>query len=285
MNTDLRRDVPAPIPTRAGIGLRTPHFREILQTLPDLGWVEAHSENFFGDGGQPLYFLERIRAHYPVSLHGVGLSLGGTDPLDRAHLARLRRLVRRIDPGLVSEHLSWSAVGGRHLNELLPLPYTEEALALVVRRVQQVQDCLGRRILVENISSYLHCEYSTITEPEFIAELVARSGCGILLDVNNAYVSGHNHGFDPRAYLAVLPGDAIGEIHLAGYARSGALLIDTHGAPVSDPVWRLYRDALARFGPRPTLIEWDNDIPSLAVLVEEAAHAARIMEEGDAVAA
>ena len=284
METAFRRAAPNSIPRRAGIGLRTPHYREILATRPDIGWVEVHSENYFCDGGQPLYFLDCIRRDYAVSLHGVGLSLGSVGPLDTEHLARLKRLVARVEPGLVSEHLSWGAVGGRHLNDLLPLPYTEEALTVVCRNVQQTQEALGRRILVENISSYLRFRHSTIPEPEFIAQVVARTGCGLLLDVNNIFVSAANHGFDARAYLAAIPAAAVGEIHLAGHDRSGELLIDTHGTRVAPPVWALYRQTVARLGPVPTLIEWDNDIPPLPVLLNEMQTADRLMEERHAIA-
>lgn len=243
-----------------------------------------HSENYFCDGGLPLHFLERIRQRYPVSLHGVGLSLGSVAALDADHLARLKRLVERIEPGLVSEHLSWSATGGHHLNDLLPLPYTEEALAVVCRNVAHTQEVLGRRILVENISSYLRFRHSTISETEFIAEVVARTGCGLLLDVNNVFVSAANHGFDPRVYLAAIPAAAVEEIHLAGHHRSGELVIDTHGARVAASVWALYRETVMRLGPVPTLIEWDTDIPPLAVLLDEMRSADRLMEERHAIA-
>jgi uncharacterized protein len=280
-----RTPVPAAIPPRAGIGLRACHYREVLERLPNVGWWEVHSENYFGDGGQPLHYLERVRAHYPVSLHGVGLSLGRADELDRSHLGLLRRLVRHIEPGLVSEHLSWGAVGERHLNGLLPLPYTEEALAIVSAHVDQTQDFLGRQILVENVSSYLRYTHSTIPEWEFIAEVVRRTGCGILLDVNNIYVSACNHGFAAGDYLNAIPPATVGEIHLAGFDRLGDLLIDTHGTRVCSEVWNLYRQAVARLGPRPTLIEWDTDIPALAVLEEEAASAQAILEQCHAIPA
>lgn len=284
MDSSFRRAAPSSIPRRAGIGLRTPHYRDILATRPDIGWVEVHSENYFCEGGQPLYFLDRVRRDYAVSLHGVGLSLGSVGPLDTGHLARLKRLVDRVEPGLVSEHLSWSAAGGRHLNDLLPLPYTEEALAVVCRKVQQTQEALGRRILVENISSYLRFRHSTIQEAEFIAQVVARSGCGLLLDVNNVFVSAANHGFDARAFLAAIPAAAVEEIHLAGHDHAEGLLIDTHGTRVAAPVWALYRETVARLGPVPTLIEWDTDIPPLAVLLDEMRHADRLMEARHAVA-
>lgn len=269
----------SPIPARAGIGLRTKHYKDILATRPAIGWLEAHSENYFADGGQPLDYLEAARTHYPLSLHGVGLSLGSVDPVDQAHLTRLKYLVDRFEPGLVSEHISWGSVSGRHVNDLLPLPYTEEALVHMVQRVEQVQDFLGRRILVENVSSYLRFKDSTIPEWEFVAELARRSGCGILLDVNNIHVNAVNHGFDPIRYLEAIPPEAIAEIHLAGFDVEGDCLIDTHGKPVYDEVWSLFREALRRTGPVPALIEWDTDIPALEVLVEEAVKADRIMEE------
>jgi uncharacterized protein (UPF0276 family) len=276
---------PAAIPIRAGIGLRAPHCREIIESRPDIGWVEVHSENYFGDGGQPHHFLERIRADYPLSLHGVGLGLGSAGPLDRDHLLKLARLIRRYDPGLVSEHLCWSTASGRHLNELLPLPYTEEALAHICARIDEAQKILGRQLLIENVSSYLQFRHSTIPEWEFLAEVSRRSGCAILLDVNNIYVNAVNHGFDPLAYLAAVPAAAVQEIHLAGFDDTGPCLIDTHGAPVADQVWSLYSETIARLGPRPTLIEWDTDIPSLAVLLAEAAKTAQVLEEAHAVAA
>jgi uncharacterized protein (UPF0276 family) len=263
-------------PARAGIGLRAPHYRELLDTRPDIGWLEVHSENYFG-GGRPLWFLEQLRTHYPVSLHGVGMSLGAATRLDPEHLSRLKALIDRIEPGLVSEHLSWGAVEGRHLNDLLPLPYTEEALAHVCAHITQVQDCLGRHILIENISSYLRWKHDAIPEWEFVAEVVSRTGCGILLDVNNIHVSAVNHGFDPHTYLAAIPANRVEEIHLAGFEEGEHCLIDTHGRRVAEPVWRLYRETIARLGPRPTLIEWDTDIPALDVLLDEAATAQAIL--------
>lgn len=273
------------IPVRCGIGLRAPHCREIIDCRPAIGWVEVHSENYFGDGGQPHHFLERIRSDYPLSLHGVGLGLGSSDPLDLEHVRKLARLIERYEPGLVSEHLCWSAAGGRHLNDLLPLPYTEEALDYVCGRIDTLQHFLGRQVLIENVSSYLEFHHSTIPEWEFLAEVARRSGCAILLDVNNVYVNAVNHGFDARTYLAAVPADAVQEIHLAGFDASGPCLIDTHGTPVAHEVWSLYREAIARLGPRPTLIEWDTDIPPLDVLIAEAAKAEAILEERHAVAA
>jgi len=277
------------IPPRAGIGLRAAHYRDLLAELPDVGWLEVHSENYFGDGGQPLHYLERARSRYPLSLHGVGLSLGSAQGLDRRHVERLAALVRRVEPDFVSEHLSWGAIPGRHLNDLLPLPYTEEALAVVAANVDAVQHTLGRAILVENISSYLRFRHSTIGEADFLAALAARTGCGILLDVNNIYVSATNHGFAPAAFLGsfldALPADAVREMHLAGFDQAGELFIDTHGTRVAPAVWELYRLALERYGRVPTLIEWDTDLPELAVLLAEAATAESLMEACHAVAA
>jgi uncharacterized protein (UPF0276 family) len=274
-----------PLPPAAGIGLRAPHVAQVDAERPPVAWLEVHSENYYIDGGPALAALERIRRDYPLSLHGVGMSLGSTDPLDRAHLAKLARLVARTEPALVSEHLCWSGVGGRHLNDLLPLPYTEEALAHVCTRVAEVQDALGRELAVENVSSYLAFADATIPEWEFVAAVARRTGCRLLVDVNNIYVNACNHGFDADAYLAAMPPDAIAEIHLAGFEARGDILIDTHGAPVAPAVWALYRRAIERFGPRPTLIEWDTDIPPLATLLREAATAQSMLEARDAVAA
>ena len=282
-------EVSASIPSRAGIGLRAPHYRDVLERLPRIAWLEVHSENYFGAGGRPLHYLERIRAHYPISLHGVGLSLGSTDALDRVHLAKLKALIDRIEPGLVSDHLSWSSVNGCYLNDLLPLPYMEEALRHFCSRVGEVQDYLGREILIENPSTYLEYCASTIPESEFLREVAARAGCKILLDVNNIYVSAVNHGFEARAYLDSIPARFVEEIHLAGFTcndtETGAVLVDTHSKPVADPVWILYARALERYGEVPTLIEWDADLPALDVLLAEAALAQRLMEYRHARAA
>jgi uncharacterized protein (UPF0276 family) len=273
------------LPNSAGIGLRAPHVSHVLAAHPSVPWFEVHSENYFADGGPALAALDRIRADYPVSLHGVGLSLGSTDALDTAHLAKLSRLVDRIDPAQVSEHLCWSSVNGRHFNDLLPLPYTREALDHVCARVSAVQDSLGREILVENVSSYLTFPESTMMECEFVVEVAVRSGCGLLVDVNNIYVNARNHGGDADAYLAAIPPALVAEIHLAGFDASGHCLIDTHGAPVAPEVWALYERALRRFGRVPTLIEWDTHIPEFAVLQSEAATAQSYLEAGLAVAA
>ncbi|HEY3246598.1 MAG TPA: DUF692 domain-containing protein [Phycisphaerae bacterium] len=290
MENVARRPARAELPPRAGIGLRAPHYREVLETRPDIGWIEVHSENYFGRGGQPLHYLERARSHYPLSLHGVGLSLGSADGLRHAHLAQLKALVERFEPSLVSDHLCWGAIGERHLNDLLPLPYTEAALDVVCANVVRAQEFLGREILVESVSSYLQFSDSTIHEWEFVGEVARRTGCGLLLDINNIYVSAVNHGFDALGYLDAIPAHAVREIHLAGFDSNGMCLIDTHGKPVAGPVWNLYGEALTRLGPIPTLIEWDTDLPPLAVLLQEAAKAQEIlnqwtMEATDALAA
>lgn len=266
------------ISPRAGIGLRPPHYQAMLATAPSVSFLEVHSENFFGDGGQPLKYLRRFREDYPISTHGVGLSLGSTDPLDADHLRKLKRLVDAIDPVLVSEHLCWVGVNGRFLNDLLPLPYTQESLEHVVRRVGELQDFLKRPILIENVSSYLEFVDSTIPEWEFVREVASRSGCQILLDVNNIHVNATNHDFDALTYLDAIAPGSVGEIHLAGFQDTGEVLIDTHGAAVSNEVWHLYEHAIARFGAVPTLIEWDTDIPALTVLLGEAEKANRVLE-------
>lgn len=265
------------IPASAGIGLRAQHYRAMLDSRPAVGWLEVHPENYFGDGGASHHYLERIRRDYPLSLHGVGLSLGSVDPLCQGHLAKLKGLMERYAPALVSEHLSWSSVDGCYCNDLLPLPYTEEALQHVATRVAATQEYLGCPLLVENPSRYLRYVDSPIPEWEFLAELIRRTGCRLLLDVNNLYVSACNLGEDPQCYLRGLPYDAVAEIHLAGHTVKQLddciVRIDTHDQPVAAAVWELYEVAIARFGPRPTLIEWDSRLPPLAELVGEAVNA------------
>ena len=257
-----------------GIGLRQPHYRELFERRPALGFVEVHSENFFLDGGASMHTLERARVAYPISLHGVGLSLGSADAFAERHLAKLQRLVERIEPALVSEHLSWGSVAGRHFNDLLPVPLTHEALGVLSARIDRVQTVLKRSILIENISAYVAYRDVDMSETTFLAELARRTGCGLLLDINNLYVNAVNFGLDPMAGWGELAAQTIGEIHLAGHTRTDVGLIDTHGARVCDEVWRLYDAACARFGARPTLIEWDTDLPTLDVLLGEAAIAA-----------
>ena len=268
-----------------GVGFKAEHFEAILDLRPKLGFFEIHAENYMGAGGPPHRRLEAIRALYPLSLHGVGLSIGSPAPLDRAHLARLASVAERYQPALVSEHLAWSTHEGAFFNDLLPLPYTEETLTRVCEHVDVVQSALRRRILVENPSTYVAFAETTMGETDFLCELVRRTGCGLLLDVNNVFVSAANHGFDAYRYLAGFPFAAVGEIHLAGYADDSddaglPLLIDAHDSPVREAVWALYGDALRRLGPTPTLVEWDNDLPQWPTLLGEARRAERAMAAG-----
>ena len=271
--------------SNTGIGLKAQHMAEILETRPRLGFLEIHAENYMGDGGAPHRWLSAIAEHYPLSVHGVGLSLGGDQPLDSGHLEKLARLVEHYEPRLVSEHLAWSVMDGQYLNDLLPIPYDDESLAVVAAHVDQVQDRLGRQILVENPAVYVAFD-STLAEPQFLAELVRRTGCGLLLDVNNVYVSHHNVGLPIQDYLETLPRYAVGEIHLAGHhvrlIGNTEIRIDDHGSAVCAEVWDLYRQAVARFGAVPALIERDSDIPALSVLVAEAETANRIRREEEA---
>lgn len=269
----------------AGIGLRSPHLAEIAHDRPATGFLEIHAENYLA-GSPALQTVERLRQDYEFSIHAVGLSLGSVDGLDEAHLERVASLIERLQPALVSDHLSWSIQGGRYFNDLLPLPYTEEALQAVVRNVDHLQEKLGRQVLVENPSCYLAFAHSTLSEPEFLSELTSRSGCGLLLDANNIVVTAHNLRLDPMAWLGGLPASAIGEYHLAGHAVNDAdgepILIDDHGSRVSDGVWTLFNEIVRRYGPRPTLVEWDTDLPALDVLLGEAERAAQrlAMEAG-----
>ena len=270
------------VPAGAGIGLRFQHHQEVLATRPAIPWLEVHTENYLV-GGASARTLELLRRDYPISLHGVGLGLGNAEGIDMAHLGRIRDVVRRIKPGLVSEHVSWSSVGGAYLADLFPLPMTEEALDIVCRHVALTQDFLERQILIENPSTYLRFEHSTIAEWDFIAAVATRTGCGILCDVNNIFVSASNHGWDASDYLANLPVAAVAEIHLAGHAvrelqQGAVLLIDDHGSRVAPDVWALYEEALTRFGEVPTLVEWDSNVPLLDVLIGEAQQASRYME-------
>lgn len=272
---------PAASLPKAGIGLRFQHHRAFLDERPPVGFVEVHSENYLG-GGPAIRHLNSARREYPVSLHGVGLSLGSAEGLDANHLQRVCALADRIDPLFVSEHISWSVTGGVYLNDLLPLPYTEEALAIFCANVQEMQDTLKRPVLVENPSSYLQFTHSTIPEWEFVAEISKRTGCGLLLDVNNIYVSACNHGFDAGGYLRAMPHSAVREIHLAGHTAKQigdqTLRIDDHGSAVCDEVWTLYGEAIRLLGPVPTLIEWDSRIPPLADIVAEAVKADVIVQ-------
>ncbi len=270
----------SPIADCAGIGLRAPHLAQILEDRPPLGWLEAHAENHLAPG-RSRDALIALAQTYPVGLHAVGLSLGSAEGLDERHLRRVRALVDAVRPVLLSEHLAWSVHDGRFFNDLLPLPYTAESLERVADNVARLQDALGRRVLIENPSTYLRFRHSEMGEAEFLAALVARTGCGLLLDLNNLYVCARNHGFDPAEWLADIPAEAVGEIHLAGHASNWAgelaILIDDHGSAVSDPVWDLFGDFVARHGARPTLIERDTDIPALEVLAAEAARAQAIL--------
>jgi len=269
----------------AGVGLRAKHYPDFLDTRPRVGWIEVHSENYFGEGGRDLNVLRRVRERWPVSLHGVGLGLGSAEGVDEVHVAKLERLVREIDPVLVSEHLCWNAAGGSQWNDLLPLPYTREALVLVGERVSRLQDRLRRRVLLENLSTYVQFDHADMSEGEFVAALARSTGCGVLLDVNNLYVNQINHGTDARATIDAVPAASVAEVHLAGHTRVEQFLVDTHGARVCDEVWALYDYALARLGPVPTLIEWDTDIPELDVLLEEASRAQERLEAISALAA
>ena len=270
------------LPACAGIGLKPQHFREVLDTRPDIGFFEVHAENYMVDGGPFHHYLGRIRQHYPLSLHGVGLSIGGEGALDEAHLARLANLMARYEPATFSEHLAWSSHGENFYNDLLPVPYDRQTLERVCRHIDQVQERLQRRMLLENPSTYLEFESSTMSEPEFLREVLNRTGCGLLLDVNNVHVSCTNHGRDAQAYVDDLPLAAVGEVHLAGFAcdqdAAGApLLIDSHGSPVASEVWGLYSSVVARLGPVATLLERDNNVPSLAALLDEAGQADVVM--------
>ncbi len=273
----------AELPRRIGVGLKPEHFRDVLETRPDLGFFEVHAENYMVDGGPFHHFLGRIREHYALSLHGVGLSIGGEAPLDEAHLARLAALIARYEPASFSEHLAWSSHGQTFLNDLLPLPYDRDTLDRVCNHIDHLQTRLQRRMLLENPSTYLEFEASTLSETQFLSELLQRTGCGLLLDVNNVHVSCTNHGRDPRAYIRELPLQAVAQIHLAGFARdadaAGApLLIDSHASPVDEAVWQLYGELVAAIGSMPTLLERDSNIPALATLLAEAGRAESIMK-------
>ena len=271
------------LPARAGLGLKSQHFQQVLDERPALGFFEVHAENFMVDGGPFHHGLGRIREAYPLSLHGVGLSIGGEAPLDEAHLDALRALIRRYQPAMFSEHLAWSSHGGVFFNDLLPVPYHAASLSRVCAHIAHTQERLQCRMLLENPSTYVEFNSSTMDEAGFLQEVVRRTGCGLLLDLNNAYLSSVNHGRDPRALIAALPLHAVGEIHLAGFARdqdaAGApLLIDSHGTPVDEAVWALYEQVVHSRGPLPTLLERDNDVPALATLLAEAGRADSLLQ-------
>jgi uncharacterized protein (UPF0276 family) len=280
---------PDSIPAAAGIGLRGAYHQAFLDDSPDVAWLEVHSENYMAPDSVAAGALTKIRERYPISLHGVGLSIGSTDPLNDEHLMRLRQLADRIQPGLISEHLSWSSIQGEYLHDLLPLPYTEEALVHFVARVDAVQAALGRTIAIENVSSYLQFSHSTINEPEFLAEVAARSGCAILLDINNVYVSAMNHGFCPNEFIDAIPRNRVAEIHLAGHSEQRfngrTVLVDTHDRAVCSEVWDLFRSTRSTLPDVPVLIEWDANVPELDVLLAEAGTAQEIMEQDHAIAA
>ena len=270
------------LPNCAGLGFKPEHFAAIRQGAASVGFFEGHAENYMCAGGLPHAQLTALRSDYALSLHGVGLSIGAPDRLNRNQVMRLRTLCDRYEPESFSEHLAWSSHGADYLNDLLPLPYTEETLAIVCDHVDEVQEVLGRRMLLENPSTYVLFEQSTIPEVDFLTEIARRSGCGLLLDVNNVFVSATNHRMDARAYLAAFPLEMVGEVHLGGHDAeelpSGPRLIDAHDTPVADPVWALYAEVMARGGPRPTLIEWDNDLPDWPVLLAEAQRAQSILD-------
>ncbi len=261
------------LPLFAGIGLRSPHMREVLDRSPSAGWLEVHAENYMNCGAAAGQ-LERIRSSYTLSIHGVGLSLGSASGIDQNHLDRLKEVCCRFEPAMVSEHLSWSVGDGIYLNDLLPIPHDEEALTIVADNISRTQDALKRPILIENLATYVGFSQSTMDEPEFLAALAKRTGCGLLLDINNVFVSAQNMGFDPEGYIAKLPAAAIGEVHLAGHVENqtpdGPVLIDNHGSLVAYEVWSLYASAIRRIGKRPTLIEWDSALPPLTTLLGEA---------------
>jgi uncharacterized protein (UPF0276 family) len=259
-----------------GVGLRTAHYERVLQAPAQVDWFEVIAENFMVDGGRPLRVLERVRVDYPVVLHGVSLSIGSTDPLDRAYLRRLKLLAERVQPAWLSDHLCWTGAGGRNLHDLLPLPYTEEVVAHVAGRVRQVQEILQRPLLLENISSYLTFASSRMEEAQFVRAVAQAAGCAILLDINNIYVNAVNHGLDPRRYIDCIPPELVVQYHLAGHRDCGAYLLDTHDEPIRPAVWELYQYAVGRLGPASTLIEWDDRLPAFEVLEDAAAHARRL---------
>ena len=249
-----------------GIGLRRPHYSHVVSEHPNVDWFEVVTENFMGQGGRPLQVLEKVRTDYPIVLHGVSMSLGSVDPLSPQYLSRLRELARQFEPAWISDHLCWTGVGGRNLHDLLPLPYTEETVTWVARRIRQVQERLERTILIENVSSYMSFVHSTMSEWEFLGAVAERADCGILLDINNVYVSAFNHGFTPERYIDSVPASRVMQYHLAGHSDHGAYLLDTHDHPVCPAVWSLYERAARRFGPVSALVEWDDDIPEFATL-------------------
>jgi len=264
-----------------GVGLRPPHYHFVLENKPAVGFFEVISENFLIDGGRPLHVLDKVRQDYPISLHGVSMSLGSKDDLNADYLRKLKSLINRVDPLFVSDHLCWTGVHGKQAHDLWPLPYTVETIDWVVGKIQKVQDYLQREIMIENVSTYLEFQDSEMTEWEFLDQVVKKSGCGLLCDINNIYVSCFNHGLNPMDYLKTVPFDRVFEVHLAGPSEQGQYLVDTHDHPVKDEVWNLYSEFIKLAGPRPTLIEWDDNIPEFSVLMEEVEKAERIWEKHD----
>lgn len=273
------------LPNSAGIGLRSPHYQEVANNRPDIGWLEVHSENFFADGGIALHILDIVSKSYPLSFHGVGLSLGSADPLDKNHLNKIKKLIDKYNPAMISEHVSWSSINGIFMNDLLPLPYTEESAKVLIDHIKETQDYLGRQILIENPSSYLDYKSSQMPEWEFMNKVSEESECGILLDINNIFVMANNHGFDSKQYIKEIVKEKVEEIHLAGHAVNEIdgeiLLIDHHGDYVTDKVWDLYKLTIEIMGKKPTLIEWDTDIPGLYILLDEAQKAQKILDNYD----
>ncbi|PLS20355.1 MNIO family bufferin maturase [Neptunicoccus cionae] len=287
---DTQSNRPDQVPNRAGVGFKAQHLDGILQNPESIGWIEIHAENYMGDGGRPIAQLRHLRERFPVSCHGVGLSIGAEGPLDVDHLNRLKKLVDWLQPGLFSEHLAWSTHDSHFLNDLLPVPYTQATVDRVVAHIDQVQDTVGRQMLLENPSTYVAFEESDRSEIDFLQEVAQRSGCGLLLDVNNVFVSATNQNYSPEGYIDAFPTHLVGELHLGGHEQDAddfgaTLLIDSHSRPVVDPVWALYEYTLAKAGPRPTLIEWDNDIPEWDVLANEAARADRLLSAAPAARA
>ncbi len=265
----------------AGIGLRSEHYQTILNERPSTPWLEALTDNYMGAGGLPLYHLEKIREHYPITFHGVGLSLGSTDPINKQYLSQLKALVNRFEPVHVSDHLAWVSVNNHYAHELLPFPYSQEALNLIANKINQVQDFMGTPLIVENPSTYLEFKQSEMPEWQFIQELIAKTGCQLLLDVNNIYVSATNHGFSTDEYINAIPAASVKEIHLAGYEENEHYLFDTHGYKIRDGVWDLYKKTIATLGNIPTLIEWDTDIPEYTVLQKEASKAQHYLNQNN----
>lgn len=262
-----------------GVGLRSENYTEILEQWPLVDWFEATTENYLDTGGRPIHVLEKIRERYPVALHGVSMSIGSTDPLDQDYLQKLKELIQRIQPIMVSDHLCWTGVDGHNLHDLLPLPQNEETVTYVANRIRQVQEILERKIFIENVSSYMTYKHSSLSEWEFLSAVAQKADCGILLDINNIYVSAFNHKFDPTEYIQHIPRERIGYFHMAGHENKGTYLFDTHEGPIIEPVWDLYRHAVERFGTVSTLIEWDKNTPKFSALLQECDRAKKICEE------